>query len=218
MNLVLLTQYYPPEIGAPQTRLSELADTFCSARTFCDRVDGDAKLPTGKISPGYGGVWQREQRDGVNVIRTFIYPTQKADFLRRLTNYFSFVLSSGLLGSVLLGRADFLLVESPPLFLGLSGVWLSRLKRARLIFNVSDLWPQSAVELGMLRPGSLAFRVSAWLEAFCYRNAWLVSGQSKSILASITERFPDCSVFIFPTVLIPSVFDRSNKLRRCVGR
>jgi colanic acid biosynthesis glycosyl transferase WcaI len=195
MNLVLLTQYYPPEIGAPQARLSELAAHFVQRGHSVTVLTAMPNYPTGKISPGYGGVWQREQRDGVNVIRTFIYPTQKADFLRRLTNYFSFVLSSGLLGSALLGRADFLLVESPPLFLGLSGVWLSRLKRARLIFNVSDLWPQSAVELGMLRPGSLAFRVSAWLEAFCYRNAWLVSGQSKSILASITERFPDCSVF-----------------------
>lgn len=195
MKLLLLTQYYPPEIGAPQARLSELAAHFVPRGHSVTVLTAMPNYPTGKIYQGYGGLWQREQREGVDVIRTFIYPTQKADFLHRLTNYFSFVLSSGLLGSVLLGRVDFLLVESPPLFLGLSGFWLSRLKRARLIFNVSDLWPQSAVELGVLRPESLAFRVSAWLEAFCYRKAWLVTGQSKSILASIAERFPDRPTF-----------------------
>jgi glycosyltransferase involved in cell wall biosynthesis len=195
MKLLLLTQYYPPEIGAPQARLSELAAHFVRGGHSVTVLTAMPNYPTGKIYPGYGGLWQQEQRDGVHVIRTFIYPTQKADFLRRLTNYFSFVASSALFGSALLKRFDFLLVESPPLFLGLSGFWLSRLKRARLIFNVSDLWPQSAVELGVLRPDSLAFRLSATLEAFYYRHAWLVTGQSKSILANITERFPQCPTF-----------------------
>jgi glycosyltransferase involved in cell wall biosynthesis len=72
---------------------------------------------------------------------------------------------------------------------------LSRLKQARLIFNVSDLWPESAVHLGVLRPDSLAYRMSAWLETLCYQHAWLVTGQSKSILADITKRFPDRPTF-----------------------
>ncbi|MGE0821955.1 MAG: glycosyltransferase family 4 protein [Candidatus Binatia bacterium] len=195
MNLLMLTQYYPPEIGAPQARLSELAGHFVRRGHTVTVLTAMPNYPTGKIHAGYGGVWQREDRDGVNVIRTFIYPTQKADFLRRLTNYFSFVLSSGLLGSVLTRRLDFLLVESPPLFLGLSGYWLSRLKRARLIFNVSDLWPQSAVDLGVLRRESVACHISERLEAFCYRHAWLVTGQSRSILTSIATRFPERPTF-----------------------
>ena len=139
---------------------------------------------------GYCGL-RRERQAGVDVIRTFVYPTQKASFVRRITNYLSFALSSTMTGSVLLGRSDYLMVESPPIFLGLSGAWLSRLKHARLIFNVSDLWPESAVRLGVLEPKSLSFRASAWLERFCYRWAWLITGQSKSIVASINERFPD---------------------------
>ena len=131
----------------------------------------------------------------MQVIRTFIYPSQKADYLHRLANYFSFVLSSAVLGSVLLPRSDYLMVESPPLFLGLSGFWLSRLKKARMIFNVSDLWPESAVRLGVLRRGGIAYKLSAALEAFCYREAWLVTGQARSILASIEARFPELSTY-----------------------
>jgi glycosyltransferase involved in cell wall biosynthesis len=196
MRLGILTQYYPPEMGAPQARLSELAAHVVRAGHRVTVLTAMPNYPTGVVQPGYGGVFRREQRDGVRVLRSFIYPTQRADFVHRLTNYFSFVGSSALAGAATLGRLDYLLVESPPLFLGLSGIWLSAVTRARLIFNVSDLWPESAVHLGVLRPGSLAHRASAALEALCYRRAWLVSGQSPGILRSIQERFPGRRTFL----------------------
>jgi len=130
------------------------------------------------------------------VVRTFIYPSQSADLMRRLANYFSFVSSSLLLGGVQIHDSDYLLTESPPLFLGITGYLLSRWKRARWIFNVSDLWPESAVRIGMVRPG-LALCVSEWLEAFCYTHARLVTGQSQSILASIQARFPNARTYLF---------------------
>lgn len=190
MHLIILTQYYPPEIGAPQRRLSELAERIVKAGHSVTVMTAMPNYPLGRIQAGYGGLMRRETQDGVSIVRAFIYPTQKASFLHRLSNYFSFVLSSMLIGTFALRRADFLLVESPPLFLGLSAFWLSAIKGARLIFNVSDLWPESAVRLDIIRQGSLAHRLSAWLERVCYRTAWLVTGQSRSILADIEARFP----------------------------
>jgi len=195
MNLAILSQYYPPEVGAPQVRLSELASHFVRRGHNVTVLTAMPNYPTGKIHAGYGGVFRRDQKDGVNVIRTFAFPTQSANFIPRLTNYFSFVLSSSAVGTAVLQQPDYLIVESPPLFLGLAGFWLSRWKRTRLIFNVSDLWPDGAVRLGKIRSDSWAFRVSAALEAFCYRHAWLVTGQSKSIIADINQRFPECPTF-----------------------
>jgi glycosyltransferase involved in cell wall biosynthesis len=74
------------------------------------------------------------------------------------------------------------------LFLGLSGFVLSRFMRARWIFNVSDLWPDSAVRLGVIGQGQ-ALKLSEKLEAFCYQKAWAVTGQSRTILQNIQERF-----------------------------
>ncbi|MGE5214705.1 MAG: glycosyltransferase family 4 protein [Nitrospirota bacterium] len=195
MHLTLLTQYYPPEIGAPQARLSELAAHFVSRGHSVTVLTAMPNYPKGKIHAGYGGVLLREKQNGANVIRTFIYPTQKVNLAPRMANYLSFVLSSSIVGSTQLKQTDYLLVESPPLFLGLAAVWLSALKRARMIFNVSDLWPESAVRLGVLKEDSLAFRLSAKLESYCYQRAWLVTGQSKAILADINDRFPHCSTF-----------------------
>jgi glycosyltransferase involved in cell wall biosynthesis len=193
MKLAILTQYYPPEIGAPQARLSELAEGFAAAGHEVTVLTAMPNYPRGAIYPGYGGAWRREQRAGVNVLRVCLYPTQRADRMRRLASYFSFVASSAAMGTAMLPQADYLMVESPPLFLGLSGVWLGRRKGTRLIFNVSDLWPDSAIRLGLVREDSLACRLSTRLEAYCYRSAWLVTGQSRGILASIGERFPSAS-------------------------
>lgn len=190
MRLAILTQYYPPEIGAPQRRLSSLARHFIDAGHSVQVLTAMPNYPRGRVYDGYGGMVRVEEIGGARVVRTFVYPTQRTDFAHRLANYFSFVLSSAAIGTARLERPDFLMVESPPLFLGLAGIWLSRVKRTRMIFNVSDLWPESAVRLGLVREGSLVHRVSAGLESSCYRAAWMVTGQSREIIQSVEERFP----------------------------
>lgn len=190
MRIGILTQYYPPEIGAPQNRLSRLAKLFASQGHEVVVLTAIPNYPTGRIYPGYGGVYSEETIDGIPVIRTAVFPTKRVDFGPRLLNYFSFVFSSFVFGIFKLPRLDFLLTESPPLFLGITGFLLSRIKGARLIFNVSDLWPESAVRMGLVKSG--LFLKMAWrLERFCYQAAWLVTCQSRDILANIQERFSD---------------------------
>lgn len=191
MKLTILTQYYPPEIGAPQRRLSSLARHFVRAGHEVRVLTAMPNYPRGEIYAGYGGAARRETIDGVSVLRTWIVPTQRTSYVHRLANYFSFVGSSAAIGTTMEpGRADYLLVESPPLFLGMSGAWLSRVQRARLIMNVSDLWPESAVRLGVVRDGSVVHRASAALERWCYRHAWMITGQSREIVADIERRMP----------------------------
>ena len=195
MKIVILSQYYPPEVGAPQGRLSELAKRFVARGHHVSVVTAMPNYPSGRIHDGYGGLLKREEQNGVSIVRTYIYPTQQTATLPRLLNYISFAASASLLAPWFIGAADYLLVESPPLFLGPAGWWLSLRCGARFIFNVSDLWPESAVRLGVLDRRSRAFRAAAALEAFCYRRAWLVTGQSRSIIADIRTRFPELPTF-----------------------
>ncbi|HBM75436.1 MAG TPA: glycosyltransferase WbuB, partial [Clostridiaceae bacterium] len=82
---------------------------------------------------------------------------------------------------------DVVITESPPLFLGYSGYLISKFKNAKFVFNVSDLWPESAIKLGMLHNKTL-ISMSTWLEEFCYRKADLITGQTKGIVGNISSR------------------------------
>ncbi len=196
MKITILTQYYPPETGAPQNRLSDLARRMAAAGHEVTVLTAKPNYPTGEVRQEFrGGLWKTRYENGTRIIHCWLFPSRSKRTLLRLANYFSFVLSSAAIGTLQLGRADFLLVESPPLFLGLTAWLLSRLKHARMIFNVSDLYPRTAIALGYLRPGAAARALSA-LEALCYRSSILVTGQTHGIIADIKRRFPSQRVLL----------------------
>src|SRR5688572_29022902 len=151
MHFVIHTQYYPPETGAPQARLSALARGLAEAGHRVTVLTAMPNYPRGVIHKGYGGWVKMEERDGVHILRAWIYPTQSTVIVPRLLNYFSFVFSSFWVGLIHLNAPDIIFTESPPLFLGISGYLLSLFKSSRWMFNVSDLWPESAVRLGVVR-------------------------------------------------------------------
>jgi len=130
-----------------------------------------------------------------------------------MLSYLSFTLSSVLLGARHIGKADIVLTESPPLFLGLAGFVLSRWKRARWIFNISDLWPESVVELGVISKESWSYKLSSVLERFLYRRAWVVTGQAKIIVENIQKRYSDVRVIHWPNGVDTDRFQPREQLK-----
>lgn len=194
MKVILLTQYYPPERGAPQNRLSALARSLKREGAEVTVLTGMPNYPEMRIHDGYRGRWwMEEQMDGIRVVRSWLLVSAKRGIIWRLCNYFSFVLSALITGIFKLNRSDLLIVESPPLFLGITAMLLARAKRARLVFNVSDLWPESAVKLGLVT-NPLLIGISTRLELACYRRAALVTGQTQGIVNDIRSRVPGKAV------------------------
>lgn len=187
-RLLVLTQYFPPEMGAPQARLSELGERLVDLGWEVEVLTALPNYPGGRVFPGYPR-W-RPTVDRVGRLRTVRVPLVPArrGFARRLLCYFSFLVSAALLGPRHCRRPDLVLVESPPLFLGVAGCYLARRWRCPLVLNVSDLWPDSAVELGMLAAGSPPVRAAAALERWLYRRAAAVTGQSQEIVDAVAER------------------------------
>jgi len=188
MKILLITQYFPPETGAVQNRLSDLAENLASSGHSVTVLTAMPNYPTGKIFKEYRGQWLVEEHFGrVKVIRTWVVTTTSRAFVPRLTNYLSFAFGSVLAALFKIGSQDIVFTESPPLFLGLSGLFVSWLWGAKFVFNVSDLWPQSAVDLGILQNRYL-IRLSSVIEEFTYRHADLVTVQTQGILANIRCR------------------------------
>lgn len=154
--------------------------------------------PQMRIYPGYENkTYLCEEQNGIKVHRSFIYVSDKRSVVARLRNYFSFVYSSMRVSSRLEKKYDFILCESPPLFLGISALYLTRVKDAKLIFNVSDLWPESAEKLGVVT-NKMLLRMAYILEARLYKAATLVTGQTKGICSDISARFPAVKTYWLP--------------------
>ncbi len=198
MKIIFLTQYFPPETGAPQNRLHATARSLVRKGAEVTVLTAMPNYPDMRIHDAYRGKWHvEEQLDGMTVHRAWLFVSSGRSIHWRLLNYFSFVFSALWVGLFRLKRSDILFVESPPLFLGMTAMLLARAKGAKLVFNVSDLWPESAVQLGLVT-NRTAIRISTWLEELCYRRASLITGQTMGIVQNIVERCPDRTVLWLP--------------------
>ena len=186
MRVLILTQYYPPEIGAPQTRLAALARELRRRNHEVEVVTAMPHHLVGRTYEGYRGkFYMRETLDGTTVHRTWVYAATGTG-IRRIANYMSFTCSS-LVGLALAQRPDVIFVESPPLFLSVPGWIAAKLRRAKMIFNVADLWPDSVRELGVMEDGSL-LRLAERLEAWTYRKADIVNAVTSGIEEALRSR------------------------------
>lgn len=198
MKLIILTQYYPPEHGAPQNRLHDLAKRAVSAGHEITVMTSMPNYPKGKVFPEYKGKFSfSEEIDSVNVVRSWIFASRSKGLITQLTVYFSFVFSSILVGVFRLPKADFLICESPPLFLGFSALVLRFMKNAKLVMNISDLWPESAVQLGMIGPG-IKLSILEWFERRLYKKSVLVMCQTEGIVDGVKKSYAKAETILFP--------------------
>jgi colanic acid biosynthesis glycosyl transferase WcaI len=180
VRVVFLTHYYPPEVGAPQARIAALARGLTERGIAVSVHTGFPNYPDGAIRPPYRNrAWSREDADGVAVLRSAVYPAPNRGIARRLANHASFA-AGAIATAPLSGPADVVVAETPPLFLAGAAIAYARMKRAPLVLHVADLWPDSAVELGVLRRPS-AIAVARRLERRCYRAAAAIACPTQGI-------------------------------------
>ncbi len=186
MKFLILTQYFPPEIGGAQTRLKSFATELARAGHQVEVVTALPNYPRGRFFSGYEGLlYKKEVVDRIAIRRVWLYPAVGSG-VRRLLNYFSFTLTSffGLLCSA---KPDYIFVESPPLFLSFTA-WVAGLFwRVPFIFNVADLWPDVILDGGFMKDG-FVFRCLRAVESWSYRRAAHVNTVTDWILKVLREK------------------------------
>lgn len=152
MKILYISQYYPPEMGAPAARVSELSREWVRQGHQVTVLTAFPNHPTGVIPAEYRHRFRRfvcrEKVDGIDVVRTWLLPLPNARSWQRLLNYLSFCGSSSLTGSFL-ERPDVIIATTPQLFVGLSGLWLSWLKSVPAVLEVRDIWPEAIIASGV---------------------------------------------------------------------
>lgn len=212
MRIAILTQYFIPEMGAPSNRLLELSEKFIEDGWEVLVITAMPNYPEGKIFEAYAGIFSSEEKiRGIRIKRYWLYASNSPKAIRRIISMISFSLTSLFsLPEVKKFRPDFLFAESPPLTLAFSGYILSVISKAKLIMNVSDIWPLSAKELGVIGDGFL-YRAIEKLEKFIYRKAHLCSGQSEEIISHIEKTVPQEKTYLFRNGVDVRRFEKAEK-------
>lgn len=195
---LVLTQYYPPEIGAPQIRLRSLAGELRRHGIEVDVLTGMPNYPAGRIYPGYEGRWRmREVIDGVPVRRTWTYAATGRSARARLANYFSFTIAA--MFETLFGpRPAVMFVESQPLSLGVVAVLMKWLRGVPYVYNVPDLQIDVARELGFMRNRGV-FALALWMENLFLRQSWKVSTVTEGFIEHFVDRgIPRAQITFLP--------------------
>ncbi|KOP71990.1 glycosyltransferase family 4 protein [Cytobacillus solani] len=198
MRVIYLCQHFPPETGAPQIRVYEVSKELISRGHQVEVLTAFPHHPHGIIPEEYKGkFYMYEDWDGIPVHRSWIYPSPKGSFWKRLASYFSFTFSA--FYSLMKAKpTDVIICNSPPLFLGITGYLGAKMKRAKFVFNVADIWPESAVELGILKNKSF-IRLAEWLEKFLYKKSWKIATATEGIKDYMIRKGKDDSdVFLLP--------------------
>ncbi len=171
MNILYLTQYFPPEMGAGENRAFEMVKNLKSLGHKITVITEFPNYPSGIIPGEYRfKLFEKRSFTGIEVIRCYVKASPHRSFINRILFYFTFMLTSILAGARLMRRFDLVYATSPPLFVGLAGFFLSRIKNCKFVFEVRDIWPDTAISLGVLR-NKLIIELSRRIESLCYRKA-----------------------------------------------
>lgn len=187
MKILFLTHYFYPEVNAPAARTLEHCRVWVEAGHEVTVVTCVPNHPKGKIYPGYkNALYQSEVKDGIKVYRLFTWLAPNAGFAKRVANFLTYMFMS-IFAAPFLPKADVVVSTSPQFFAGLAGYFVSRLKRARWVLEIRDLWPESAIAVGAISNKRLV-KATEGLESFMYRKADAVVSVTDSFVPHIAGR------------------------------
>jgi len=187
MHICILYQHYLRPGDAGHNRFNDYARIWSSLGHKVSVITGQASYMTGRKDAAYRGRLCVHEKDGdVDVYRMYVPDRANESFSRRAFSYLSFA-SSSALGYRRLERPSVLLCSSPPLFIGLGMLLIHRFSRVPMVFEVRDLWPESAITTGVVKSQRM-IRLMYGIEKRCYAAATRLNVVTEAFRANILER------------------------------
>lgn len=189
MRILIITQIFLPEMGALANRLYPIVRELTDSGHEVFIATGMPNYPAGKVFPEYRGkLFSKETIDGCTILRTayFTTPRNKSK-LSQLASYLSFI--PAVFGSgIRSGKIDVVFVSLPPPFPVISAIALAKLRNAKLVVDIRDLWSDELLTYGNMSEMSAGVRFIRFLERWGYRSADLVTCTTESLIDTVVER------------------------------
>lgn len=170
MQLLFVSNYFPPEVNAPATRIFEHARQWVRDGHDVEILTAIPNFPEGEVYDGYENQFYQEETDGIDVTRVPMYVTENSGVVRRSLSYFSFMLSAVAFCGRLRRTPDVVAATSPQLLCAAGGYLISQLFRVPFVMEVRDLWPETIVAVGAMER-NVVVRALEVVVRFLYRRA-----------------------------------------------
>lgn len=189
MRILLLHQYFLEESDPGGSRWNEMSNLWIAQGHEVNVIAGMMHANGLRKPDQYKGKYFVTKWQGnVLVHRTHVSESYNSGFVGRLWGYFSFMFSSVWAGLFKVrGKFDVVIVTSPPLFVGVSGYLISRFKKSPMVFEVRDLWPESAIDTGVLR-NRFIIKLAFAVERFIYKKAKLINVLTPAFYSMLIEK------------------------------
>lgn len=189
MKILLLHQFFLEEDDPGGSRWNEItkfwSDKGCDVTVLAGMVHYGGSEKHSKYKGKY---YVKTNQGSIKVWRCHVSGSYNSNFLGRLLGYFSFVFSSLFVGLFKEnGKFDKIIVTSPPLFIGITGYILSRIKKVPYVFEIRDLWPESAIDTGVVT-NKYIIKLSFWLERFLYKKAQLINVLTPAFRSALIDK------------------------------
>lgn len=190
MKILYLAQFFDPE---PVFKGLRYAKALREKGHDIEVITGFPNYPEGKIYDGYKlSLYRREVIDGVTVHRVWLYPNHGKSVIKRLLNYFSFFITSLILGLLIVRKFDIIHAMHTPLNIGLSAAIFNLWGKKKLIFDIQDIWPDSLPATNMVKNKKI-LRV---VDNFCnwtYKQADIITVISPGFKNLLIQRGVDAN-------------------------
>ncbi len=186
MHILFLSNYFPPEVNAPATRLHEHARQWVADGHTVDVLTSVPNFPEGEVYDGYENRLTEEERDGIRATRVPMYVSPNEGIIQRTLSYLSFMLSACWYAGRL-PKPDVLVATSPQFFAALAGAWVAWWKDVPFVLEIRDLWPESVVAVGAM-DRNLVVRFFEWVEEQLYQTADHIVVVTDAFKSAIAEK------------------------------
>lgn len=194
IEVLFLTQYFPPEVGAPQTRIYELTQKLSNRGYNVKVLTTFPNYPKGKIFTEYKDknkfIFEEKYND-IKIYRSFIYETKNNSFIEKIIAQLSFAFSSFIAFTYLFLtkkiKPNLCIVESPPLFIAFSAILIRLFFKIPYVFNVADIWPDAAIDLKILK-NKFLIKIALFIEYLAYHFSNKVVTVTRGFLKDIIKK------------------------------
>ena len=188
MKLVVLCPHFDPDLAPTGVVMSRIARELVERGHQLHVVTSLPWYQHHAIEPGWDGQLVRtETTEWGRISRVHPFPTDKRNIPARALAFGGFTALTSVVGAMSPVRPDAILAMSPPLTLGPAGWAVAKLRRAPLVFNIQDVFPDVAVELGLLQ-GRKVIAAARWLERTSYRLSDAVTVLSDDLAENVRTK------------------------------